>query len=91
VFSKSVGEAVHSREIRAKKTPDRRGPEQPKSEVTPEDKSLVNVLYICEANNCDYNCEYPNKFECQIRSQQLFSVAETLTRDNITETMPKTK
>jgi hypothetical protein len=31
-----------------------------KSEVIPEDKSLVNVLYICEANNCDYNCEYPN-------------------------------
>jgi hypothetical protein len=30
VFSKSVGEAVQSREIRAKKTPDRRGPEQSK-------------------------------------------------------------
>jgi hypothetical protein len=32
-----------------------------KSEVIPEDKSLVNVLYICEVNNCGYNCEYPNK------------------------------
>jgi hypothetical protein len=30
VFSKSVGEAVQSREIRAKKTLDRRGPEQSK-------------------------------------------------------------
>jgi hypothetical protein len=27
----------------------------------PEDKSLVNVLYICEVNNCGYNCEYSNK------------------------------
>jgi hypothetical protein len=29
-FSKSVGEAIQSREIGAKKTPDRRGPEQSK-------------------------------------------------------------
>jgi hypothetical protein len=32
-----------------------------KSEVIPEDKSLVNVLYICEVNNCGYKCEYSNK------------------------------
>jgi hypothetical protein len=32
-----------------------------KSEVIPEDKSLVNVLYICEVNKCGYNCEYSNK------------------------------
>jgi hypothetical protein len=31
VFSKSVGEAVENREIRAKKMPDRRVPEQSKS------------------------------------------------------------
>jgi hypothetical protein len=34
-------------------------------------------------NNCGYNCEYPNKQSHQIRSQQLFTVAETRTRDNI--------
>jgi hypothetical protein len=28
-----------------------------KSEVIPEDKSLVNVLYICGVNNCSYNWE----------------------------------
>jgi hypothetical protein len=48
-----------------------------KSEVIPEDKSLVNVLYICEVNKCSYNCEYSNKLRDQIRSQQLFTVAET--------------
>jgi hypothetical protein len=32
-----------------------------KSEVIPEDKSLVNVLYFNEVNNCGYNCEYPNR------------------------------
>jgi hypothetical protein len=32
-----------------------------KSEMVPDDKSLVNVLYICEVNNCGYNCEYSNK------------------------------
>jgi hypothetical protein len=32
-----------------------------KSEMIPEDKSPVNVLYICEVNNCGYNCEYSNK------------------------------
>jgi hypothetical protein len=32
-----------------------------KSEVIPEDKSLINVLYLCEVNNCGYNCEYSNK------------------------------
>jgi hypothetical protein len=53
------------------------------SEEIPEDKSLVNVLYICKVNNCGYNCEYSNKQSDQIRSQQLFTVAETLTCDNI--------
>jgi hypothetical protein len=53
-----------------KKTPDRRGPEQ----------SKVKLL-IC--NNRGYNCEYSNKFECQIRSSQLFTVAENLSRHNI--------
>jgi hypothetical protein len=32
-----------------------------KSEVIPEDKSLVNALYMSEVNNCGYNCEYSNK------------------------------
>jgi hypothetical protein len=54
-----------------------------KSEVIPEDKSLVNVLYIFEVNNCGYNCEYFNKVSDQIRSPQLITVAETLTCDNI--------
>jgi hypothetical protein len=48
-----------------------------KSELIPEDKSLVNVLYICEVNNCGYNCEYSNIWSDKIRSQQLFTVAET--------------
>jgi hypothetical protein len=32
-----------------------------KSEAIAGDKSLVNVLYICEVNNSGYNSEYPNK------------------------------
>jgi hypothetical protein len=48
-----------------------------KSEVISEDKSLVNVLYICEVNNCGYTSEYSNKLSDQIRSPQLFTVAET--------------
>jgi hypothetical protein len=32
-----------------------------KSELIQEDKSLVNVVYICEVNNCGYNCENPIK------------------------------
>jgi hypothetical protein len=48
-----------------------------KSEVIPEDKFLINVLYICEVNNCGYNREYSNKQSDQIRSQQLITVAET--------------
>jgi hypothetical protein len=31
------------------------------SNTEPEDKSLVNVLYICEVNNCGYTSEYSNK------------------------------
>jgi hypothetical protein len=45
--------------------------------VIREDKSLVQVLYICEASNCGYNCAYSNKLSDQIRSRQLFTVAET--------------
>jgi hypothetical protein len=47
-----------------------------KSEVIQEDKSLVNVLYICEVNNCGYNCEYSNKITIKSISPQLFTVAE---------------
>jgi hypothetical protein len=57
VFSRSVGEAVKSQEGAGQKRS-----RTVKNEVIPEDKSLVNVLYICEVNNCGYNCEYPNKY-----------------------------
>jgi hypothetical protein len=39
-----------------------------KSEVIPEDKSLVNVLYICDVNICGYNYEYSNKNSDQIQN-----------------------
>jgi hypothetical protein len=53
-----------------------------KSEVIPEDKSLVNVLYICEVNNCGYNCEYPNKSQSNSESTNIYRRGN-LTRDNI--------
>jgi hypothetical protein len=48
-----------------------------KSEVIPEGKSLVNVLYICEVNNCGYNCECSNKIAIKSITHELISVAET--------------
>jgi hypothetical protein len=47
-----------------------------KSEVIPEDKSLVNVLYICKVNNCGYTSEYSNKIAINSRTHELFTVTE---------------
>jgi hypothetical protein len=42
-----------------------------KSEVIPEDKSVVNVLYVCEVNNSGYNFEYSNKITIKSRTHEL--------------------
>jgi hypothetical protein len=49
--------------------------------VIPEDKTLVNVLYICEVNNCGHTSEYSNKIATKSITHELFTVAETYTRD----------
>jgi hypothetical protein len=49
--------------------------------VIPEDKSLVNVLQICEVNKCGYNCENPINWAIKSKANKLITVAENLTRD----------
>jgi hypothetical protein len=56
--------------------------------VIPEDKSLVNVSYICEVNNCGYNCEYSNKTAIKFRTHELITVAETYHANIFTKEQP---